>query len=187
MKALLLTATMLFSVSGSCLAEEGKMFNSSTILTSGEVSGVGGGQQTQFGMFNVCRADKMDGEAVEIATASALGNLGLTLDPPSVDMLSALKIGDEWKTGPANLGSDSIAAYNAKTELKLSKGYRYYVTYHGRILLKGSALILQTMTSLRTGNNSAESQPYSGDFDPKYFHERLQAEILKGLRQDGCS
>jgi hypothetical protein len=159
----------------------------STVLTSGPVSGVGGGKQAKFGMFDVCRADKVNNDAVEIATAKALANLGLSLDPPSTDVFTAIKIGNEWKTSPSNVAAVSLKEYNSSTELKLVDGYRYYVTYYGRVALKGSSLILQTMTSLSMGNTSQESQPYTGDFDPEYFHTRLQSEILKDLKNDGCS
>ncbi|KQQ35547.1 hypothetical protein ASG19_17830 [Rhizobium sp. Leaf306] len=168
-------------------AQDAKVVTSTTVLTSGEASGVGGGRQTQFGMFDVCRADKIDDDAILIATAKALGELGLTLDPPSTDILGAIKVGREWKTSPSSIQSRWIDDYNASTEFKLGRGYRYYVTYYGRVFLKGSSFILQTATSLRMGNSSQESQPYNGDFDPKFFHIRLQAEILKDLKHDGCS
>lgn len=187
MRRLLTAALASIALWEPALAQEGKIVSTTSVLTSGGVSGVGGGRQARLGIVDVCRADRMGQDAVEIATAKALGTLGLSLDPPSTDMLTAIKIGNEWKTSPANLQTQSVDEYNATTELKLAKGYKYYVTYYGRVLLKGSSLILQTVTSIRTGNTSQESQPYSGDFDPHYFHIRLQAEILKDLKNNGCS
>ena len=179
---------MIFTIlAGQCGASEGKFVTTTTVLTSGQVSGVGGGSQSKFGMFDVCHADKMDRGTIEIATAKALGELGLSLDPPATDVLSAIKVGSEWKTSPADIRTQWLHEYNSSTEFKLDEGYRYYVEYNGIVFLKGSALILQTMTSLRMGNSSQESQPYNGDFDPTYFHMRLQAEILKDLKTDGCT
>lgn len=186
MKSILLSFLGFLTLGQSAVAQEGKFATSTTVLTSGSTNGVGGGLQEQFSAFDVCHAEKVTPDLVEIATAKALGSLGLTLDPPSTDILGALKLGNEWKTGPSDVHPDLVTDYNSMARVKLDPGNNYFVTYYGRVTLRGSALILQTMTKLAIGRSSQETWPYNGDFDPKYFHIRLQSEILKDLNHVAC-
>ncbi|MBZ9994035.1 hypothetical protein [Mesorhizobium sp. BH1-1-4] len=160
---------------------------STTLLTSGVSRGVGGGPQQGFGLLNVCDAQKITDDAIVVATAKALDDLGLSLDPPTTDPLSTLTIGAEWRTSPSTLSGDVVDGYNEASQFQLNKAYRYYVSYQGRLGLKGRSLVLQTVTALFTGSNSQESQPFTGDFDPRYFHTILQKKILEEIQNYGCS
>lgn len=172
---------------GIAVAGDDSEVTSKTILMSGKPLGVGGGPRNGFGILNVCRADKIGEKAVEVAVATAFDEMGLSLDPPTLDLIEALEPGKRWRTTPTSVTRDLMAAYNANASKPLPTGYQYYVSYRGQVALLGRSLTLTTVTSLNFGGKSSgESLPFTGDFDSNFFHEALEDKILKGIENYGC-
>lgn len=169
------------------LAQDAGKVTTTTVLMSGKPLGVGGGARGGFGILNVCRAEKVNAESVEVAVASALDKFGLSLDPPTLEVFSALALGKAWRTSPSSVTEERMREYDAVSARPLPSGYNYYVTYEGQVGLKGRSLVLSTVTSLRYGGaSSVESQPFKGDFNHGYFHAALEATILKEIEDYGC-
>lgn len=180
-----LSQAVLFA--GNAAPADGAEVTSKTVLLSGKPLGVGGGPRNGFGILNVCRADKIGAKAVEVAVATAFDEMGLSLDPPTLDLIEALEPGKRWRTSPTSITGDLMTAYNTKASKPLPAGYQYYVSYRGQVTLLGRSLTLTTVTSLNFGGKSSgESLPYTGDFDSNFFHEALEAKILKGIENYGC-
>ncbi len=176
----------IFLASGVCAEEKSAMVTSTTLLTSGKSMGVGGGPQGNSSVVGVCEVSKINEDEIGDATASALDALGISLDPPTTNPFEVVSIGNEWHTRPSKIKATELAAYNAQTEAPLVNKYPFYVSYDASLFLRGRALRLQTITTLRKGLNANESEPYRGDFDPKFFHGMLLNKILEQLTERGC-
>lgn len=184
-RLLVLLCAVLYS--GSTYPQDEDTVTSKTILMSGKPLGVGGGPRNGFGVLNVCSAEKIGEKAVEVAVATAFDEMGLSLDPPTLDLLGALGIGKTWRTSASNVSSGLLSEYNTNARQPLPDGHRYYVSYKGKLTIEGRALTFTSVTSLNYGGKtSAESLPYNGDFDNRFFHKSLENLILKGIEIYGC-
>lgn len=185
-KLITLLLASIFLASGAHAEEKPGMVTSTTLLTSGKSMGVGGGPQGNSSIVGVCDVSKINKDDVGDATASALDALGISLDPPTTNPYEVVAIGNEWHTRPTKIKGSELDAYNAKTDAPLVNKYPFYVSYDASLFLRGRALRLQTVTTLRKGLNANESEPYRGDFDPKFFHSMLLTKILEQLAERGC-
>jgi hypothetical protein len=187
MKHVVLVGLMLSSaIPIAASAQDGKV-TTKTLIMSGKPLGVGGGARGNFGILNVCRSEKVNEQSVEVAIAAALAEFGLSLDPPTLDMLAALRLGKEWRTSPSNVTAPLMIDYNKKAPKPLPAGYQYYIEYQGEVALIGRSLVFTTVTFLRYGtSNSQASQPYKGDYDHLFFHAALESAILSEITSYGC-
>lgn len=179
---------MAFSVfAGTAYAEQkGKSVTTTTLLTSGKSLGVGGGSQGNSSVLGVCDVEKITIDEIGDATAAALDALGISLEPPTTNPYEVVAVGKEWHTRPAKISAKDIAEYNSQSSAPLAANYPYYVAYDASLLVRGRALRLQTVTTLRKGVNANESEEYPGDFDPKFFHSTLRQKILQEIVDRGC-
>ena len=178
---------MLMLPAAIALAEDPRAVVTTALLTSGRSMGVGGGSRANSSVLGVCDVTKVTNDEIADAIASALDDLGLSLDPPTTNPYEVVAVGKEWRTRPAKVSMRDLADYNSHTEAPLAAQYPFYISYDASLLLRGRSLRFQTVTTLRKGVNANESVPYPGDFDPKFFHNTLQRKIFEEIARRGCS
>ena len=149
--------------------------------------GVGMGSSTGLKVLSVCDVGKVNSDTIADALQMSMSDADITFDPPGLDNLLAVKIGEKWKTIPELLSSVDIEKYNvaaAAADFRLPPEYSYQVSYSGLFeVTEASRIRLWLQAELFKGRSRSERQVYTGPYSGAYLRDRFVGRILTRVRE----
>lgn len=149
--------------------------------------GVGVGPSAGLKILSVCDTGKVNPDAVVDALQEAMSNADITFDPPTLEGILGIKLGESWKTQPELLSAEDIAQYNldiTTKEFKLSPEYNYQVAYSGKFdVSDGSRIRLWLHIELFKGRSYTERQSYGGPYAASVLRNRFAGRVLTRVKE----